>query len=215
MSVASETISRVRAILPDSESRFSDALLTQYATMADSLVRERTGMTMTYYDISLTPRTIYYGLPSDVIQIKGVLYSGDGTTFDDGTLNPVSFRDLDEVARFWKDETGSRPEYFGVLGTPGTPGCYLFIWRPVVDTGKAIRVNYLGTSSSDMESRYIDLAVLPYVMSLIYAQDDFRLFNYWFGKYQDGVEKISREFSGRLGESTGGPHQVPMSGSNL
>lgn len=214
MSVASETIARVRALLPVNESRFSDTLLTQYANAADSLVRERARLTLSEKDITLLPSVVYYGLPSDVIEVKEVLYSSDGTNFDDGVLAAASFRDLDDNARFWKDETADRPYWYGILGTPGTAGCYLYIWRPISTAGGAIRVVYSGTSTDDMPTRYIDDAVLPYVMSLIYAQDDPELFKYWFGKFVVGLDKLSGESRGKIW-SQRGPHNIRMSGGNL
>ena len=215
MSVASEVISRVRALHPDSEGRFSDTLLSSYANAADSLVRERTGMSLTTADVTLLPNVIYYGLPSDAIAIKDVLWSTDGTSFDEGILQPITFRDLDDRTRFWKNDTGSRPEWYGILGTPGAPGCYIMVWRPVTVEGQVIRVIYKTTNTSELSGRHIDLSVLPYVMSLIYAQDDEDLFNYWFGKYQQGVETLYDEYASRHGNSMGGPHSVSMSGGNL
>jgi len=215
VSVASEVISRVRALHPDSEGRFSDTLLSSYANAADSLVRERTGMSVTHTDIALLPNVIYYALPSDAIAIKDVLWSSDGGSFDEGILNPMTFRDLDDRTRFWKSDTGSRPEWYGILGTPGAPGCYIMVWRPVTDEGQEIRVVYRTKNTSDLSGRHIDLAILPYVMSLIYAQDDEDLFNYWFGKYLEGVEILAGEYRNRHGDSMGGPHSVSMSGGNL
>jgi hypothetical protein len=210
MSVTSDVIDRIRAILPDSEDRFSDDLLGKYVSWALAVVSAKTSVLVGAEDVTLIPGVSYYVLPPSLIKVKEVLYAKDGTTFTDGVLFPVTFDELDALSCNWPQESGE-PENFIIFGCPGTTKCYLMIYRKNQSADEKLRVRG-PVIATDVDKRHTDRVVLPYVMALIYAQDEFRLWKFWYSRYLQGVKSMTAECGNRSSDTLGGPHGVPMSG---
>ena len=141
MTLISKVTERVRTYYRYGSARYDDTHVQKMVHAADCAIREHAEFTYATEDITLQAGTIYYALPSDVIKVCSVLYSSDGTTFDDGVLKPFVLSDLDATYRLWTTNTGGTPEHYSVLGTPGIDSCYLMAWMPMSSTsGEKVRV---------------------------------------------------------------------------
>lgn len=207
MSLVSKVTERVRAHYRFGSSRYDDSRIRAMAHSADCAVREYVEPTHSTYDIDLLAGVIYYPLPLDMIRVRSVLYSSNGSTFTDGVLKPMVITDLDDTYSLWINNTGNRPEHYGILSTPGTDGCFLVVWMPMASvTSEKVRVVYTSCepenntdfeSVDDLDDWILDTCHVPHVLSQIYALEDAERFKSYWMDYLDGAEKARIHFANR------------------
>ncbi len=173
--------------------KWSAAAIERYVMLADRAVRERTGNLYLQQEIDLTTDS-EYSLDSKFIDITSVEYASDGSSFN-WYLKPATLDDLDKLNRSWRDDGGSRPEYYVILGAPGTPNSKLMIYRPMSSaSSQKLRVTGLAIGEStticsdDIQSK----CHVPYVMTLLSAGKSAKEAADWYGKYLDGCDEVRR-----------------------
>jgi len=209
MTLVSTVTERVRTYYPYGSTRYTDPEIQEMVHAADCAIREKTECTHGTVDIPLQANTLWYSLSSDVVRVRSVLYSTDGTTFDDGVLKACSLRDLDSTYRLWTSNRGGTPEHFSVLGTPGVSSCYLLVWMPLTAVSdQTVRVEYSKcyptnnsafTALDDIDDKMIDACYVPHVLSQMYAMqsDGNRNFQSYWLEYLAGAERYRSLFASK------------------
>ncbi len=207
MSLVSKVTERVRSYYKYGGSRYTDTRLQAMVHAADCAIREYAEPTVATVDIPLLAETLYYPMPSDVVRVRSVLYSSDGVNFVDGVLKPFVVSDLDTTYRLWINNTGVTPEHYGILSTPGTPGCYLVVWMPLLTvTTQKVRIEYTKCydendstfeAVDDLDDWILDTCHVPHVLSQIYAMENIDKFKGYWTEYMAGVEKARCHFANR------------------
>ena len=140
--IASEVTAKVRLRSPDLAGRWTDADIQKLVHLADLAVKESCETYWAAEEINLHNGTMYYGLPDNIIAVRSVEFSSDGTDYD-YVVKPIIYDELDGFSYKWPDHTGTIPEYFLVFSAPGVNGySRIMIWRPIATvTNEKIRVN--------------------------------------------------------------------------
>jgi len=207
----SELVSGVTEKLQDllpgqigSNARWTTTDVERHIMMADRAVRERLENRYHEQEISLVADTAEYTLDSEFIDIVSVEYASDGSTYD-YYLSPVTFDDLDKIDIGWRDNGGSRPEYYTLISAPGLPQAKIHVYRPMTSVdSQTIRVTGIGLGATDTEVPDDIQAKchVPYVMCMLMAHESPRESTDWFRKYLDGVEEIRRRTRSRYSYGT-------------
>jgi len=209
--VVSDVTTKIRGLVPDSTTRWSDNHIQRLIHLADCSISDECETTWGSADISLIDDGHYYPLPSDVIQVTSVEMSLDGTNFDDGFLRPTTYERLDGFNENWIDDRGTQPRHFLLLGTPGVPTVSsIMVYRPLSSvSGEAIRVNYLRSypnNNAAFEAKTVpdwveDQVYMPYVMSLLYAPSDVKMALKYWREYLDNIPDVRSKFRSKYGDS--------------
>jgi len=160
--------------------------------LADRAVRERTENFYYEQEIVLVADTLEYTLDSEFIEIVGVEFASDGSTYD-RYLKPATLDDLDSKTIGWRDSGGTRPDYYTLLSAPGCPEAKILIWRPMtsVDSQTINVIGFgVGTTTTTVPDDIQGKCHVPYVMALLKAKSAPEEAARWFGKYLDGCETI-------------------------
>lgn len=166
---------RVRAMAPDHEDQWTDAMVQSLIYLADLSVREEADLEWASVEIELVNGALYYAIPSDVIDVRSVEFSRDGITYDH-ILSCVSFEDMDDIDVRWQESSGTTPELFSILSAPGSVAySKILIWRPLLSTsGEKIRINYIKSRTSEDSLAAVEVpdevmedVYLPYVLGLM------------------------------------------------
>lgn len=188
---------RVKRLVPNYGSRWTDALIQSVVHLADAAVREEAETVWKSHDITLNGGALWYSLPNDVVTVESVMYSIDGTDFDK-PLYPAAFAELDRMSYSWNDDTGISPTYYSLWCAPGTSDySRIMIWPAVsAATAEKIRVNYLGAYSDEGALAAVDVpdwvqdrVYVPFVLGVLLRLED-----------PDRAEDHMAEFYGRLPE---------------
>lgn len=188
---------KLQDLLPNqigSNRRWTTAAVERYIMLADRAVRERTENLFTFQNISLVSATAEYTLDSEFIDVVAVEYSSDGTTFD-YYLKPATFDDFDRMNVNWRDDGGTRPEYYTLLSAPGLPTASIHIYRPLTTaTTQVIRVHghRIGTTTTTVPDHVQDECHVPFCMAMMVAKDDPQQAAMWYGRFVAGCERQAR-----------------------
>jgi len=213
--VVAGTLAKLDTLLPG---RIGDnkAYTTSYVTdliMAGFYeVADKCGVLNVTQDITLTQDTLLYDLSSSFITVEYVEFKSDGSNVD-GHLKPVTLRDLDLMSRKWRDDRGTRPEFYSLLSTPGTQnlvssgGAQIQIRRPMssVDS-EIITVTGLGIgdTSTNMPDDIQRLALVPYVMSHLKAVAAPQEAVSYYKMFKDGCDRVRGRYGHRYEEALNG-----------
>lgn len=213
MALTASVVSKVRRAFPSTSDRWSDDHIGHLIYLADCAVREEGQTLWAHTDIALQDEAMYYNLPAGTIAVSHVEFSLDGTTFDDGVLEPTTFSRLDELNSTWIDDRGTQPHHYLLLSAPGVEEySKIMIWRPITAvTAEKIRVHYLSCYGDDNltfttamatvdDEDAEDLVYLPYVKSLLWAEMDPQKAVACFAEYRDGIAKLRERTSARMRE---------------
>ena len=213
--VVAGTLAKLDTLLPG---RIGDnkAYTTSYVTdliMAGFYeVADECGVLNVTQDISLTQDTLLYDLDSTFITVEYVEFKSDGSDVD-GHLKPVTLRDIDLMSRKWRDDRGTRPEFYSLLSTPGTQnitttgGAQIQIWRPMSSvSAEIITVTGLGigSSSTSMPDDIQRLCLVPYVMSHLKAVTAPQEAVKYYRMFEDGCDRVRGRYGHRYEESLNG-----------
>ena len=182
-----------------SNSRWSSTSLERHIMMADRAVRERLENRYHEQEISLVADTSEYSLDSEFIDVVSVEFASDGSTYD-YYLSPVTFDDLDKIDIGWRDNGGSRPEHYVLISAPGLPSAKIMIYRPMSSvSAETIRITGigLGESTTDVPDVIQSKCHVPYVMSILKAQEAPEEAAEWFGEYMSGCDEMRRSTRSR------------------
>ena len=192
---------------------FTDSYVTDLIMAGFYEVADKCGVLNVTQDITLTQDTLLYDLSSSFITVEFVEFKSDGSDVD-GHLRPVTLRDLDLMSRKWRDDRGTRPEYYSLLSTPGTQsytgtsyGADIQIWRPMssVDS-EIITVTGLGigTSSTNMPDDIQRLCLVPYALSHLKAVTSPQDAVKYYKMFEDGCDRVRGRYGHRYSESLNG-----------
>jgi len=213
LSLVDEVRAKIRRLAPDSTTRWTDAQLNEQIHLADCLIREEGQTTWQTIDISLLDEGMYYTLPSNIIAIGSVEFSLDGVTFDDGVLEPTTYRILDDLSRTWRDDRGTQPYHYILLSAPGIYSVSkIMIWRPMADaTAEAIRINCLACyPRNDAAFQAVSVpqviqeeVYVPLVMAQLHAAIDQSVFQLYWNDYRSGMNRVRSRYGHRYAEGLG------------
>lgn len=195
--VVSGVTQKLQDLLPNQigeNRRWTTAAVERYIMLADRAVRELTENLVGYQTISLVADTAAYTLDSEFIDVVAVEYASDGTTYD-YYLRPATFSDFDRLNVGWRADGGTRPEYYTLLGAPGSPGAKIHVHRPMSSvTAQTIRVHghRIGTSIMRAPDHVQMETHVPFVMAILVAKDDPRAAAMWYGRFVAGCERQAR-----------------------
>jgi len=205
--VQAGVLEKVQDLLPKkigTNRTWSTEAVERYIMFADGLIRERTGNLYHQQEIDLLDGTIAYTLDSAFIDIVSVEFATDGTTYD-WYLKPVTLDDLDKISVSWRDDGGTRPEFFTLLGTPGLPSCQIQVYRPITTVdAQTILVTGLGigTTTTTCPDDVQNKCHVPYVMSVLLAKKNPQESASWLGKYFAGCDEVRRRTLSRHSKGT-------------
>jgi hypothetical protein len=205
--VVSGVTEKLQDLLPGqigANSRWTTTDVERHIMMADRAVRERIGNLLHRQEITLLADTSEYTLDSEFIDIVSVEFASDGSTYDE-YLQPITLNDLDKINLGWRDDGGTRPEFYTVLSAPGLPTAKLLVYRPMssVDAQTLRVTGYgIGSTTTDCPDDVQDKCHVPYVMAILLAQEDARAAAEWFGQYLGGCDEMRRRFRSRYSGGT-------------
>lgn len=195
--VLTGVLQKVQDLLPNqigANRKWSQTSVERHIMFADRLVRERTENLYHQQEITLVADTPTYTLDSEFIDITGVEFAYDGSLYD-WYLKPATLDDLDKISIKWRNDSGSRPDYYTVLGALGTPSSEIQIYRPMdAASVQTLRVTGIGmgagtlTCPDDIQNK----CHVPHVMSVLLAKQDPKQAAGWFGQYLAGTEELRR-----------------------
>ena len=198
--------SRVRAMMPEYENRWTDAEIQTLVHTADLAVREGASVEWASHEIELIDGAYYYALPTDVVEVRSVEFSRDGLTYEGGWLECVSFEDMDDVSATWQTDAGTEPSLFSLLSVPGTTTySKIMIWRPILSTsGQKVRVNYIKCRAAEsdltgqsMPDEVQERVYIPYVMSLMKQLDDPQMAAEYMAEYRRNLGWVKARYGHR------------------
>lgn len=191
----------VRAMAPDYDLRWTDAEIRQLVHLADLHVRESGDVEWASYDRTLNDGQAWYTVPSDIVQIKTVMYASDGVNFDD-RLYQTTLDEMDRVNLRWQDDTGT-PSRFMTISAPGIDNYfYLRVWPYLGTTsGEKIRINYTKVRESvasldglDMPDRVQQNVYLPYVLAMLRQAEDPQEAEAYMNEFKRGMHKVRADY---------------------
>jgi hypothetical protein len=190
---------KLQDLLPDqigTNKRWTTSALERYIMLADRAVRERTENLVSSQTIPLISGTAAYTLDSEFIDVVAVEYSDAHATGPwDYYLKSATFDDYDRLNLSWRDDGGSRPEWYTLIGAPGLPTAQIHVHRPLTTaTTQGIRVwgHRIGTTTTRVPDHVQERAHVPYVMAMLLAGEDPQQAAMWFGRFKSGVEEVAR-----------------------
>ena len=216
----------VRAKLPDSQARYTDAELADMVINVDKIVREYCGGRHSHVDIQMLDSVMFYRLPELAIQVVGASVSTDGgSTFNVIELVPTSLSSMSSYSDRWRTTRSNHPERYCVLSAPGCPQgqhgfggtgySMIMLWPSVSgDAQPIVRVRYRSAQSpitvisQSIDWWTIENVYVPGVMAQIYcyeSMDRFRsnweLFLVGMDELRAGLTAPTVEPFAKLGEN--------------
>jgi hypothetical protein len=191
----------VRAMAPDYDWRYTDAQIKQLIHMADLAVRENADMEWASYDRTLNDGQAWYTVPSEIVQIKTVMYAPDGLNFQD-RLMETTVQEMDLLGCRWQDDTGP-PSRFLTISCPGIDNYfYLRVWPyPSTTTGEKIRINYTkvresvsGIEGLEVPDRVQQNVYLPYVLAMLRQGEDPQEAEAYIQEFKRGLVKVRADY---------------------
>jgi hypothetical protein len=189
--------------------RWTTSDVERHIMLADRAVRERTGNLYHQQEITLANDTAEYTLDSEFIDIVSVEFASDGSTYDD-YLKPVTLDDLDKISLNWRDDGGTRPDYYAVLSAPGLPTAKILVYRKIATVdAQTIRVTGLGigTSTTTVSDDVQQRCHVPYVMAILYAHENPRRSAELFGEFLGNCDEVRRR---TLSKYANGPARIEV-----
>lgn len=186
---------------PDYDYRWTNAEIRKLIHLADLRVREGCDMEWASYDRTLNDAQAWYTIPSEIVQIKTVMYASDGIDFDE-RLMETSLDEMDSIARKWQDDTGS-PTRFMMVSMPGIDNYSLLrVWPyPSSTSGEKIRINYTKVRENisnldglDVPDRVQQNVYLPFVLSLLRQADDPDEAEAYMQEFKRGLYKVCADY---------------------
>lgn len=206
MAVLSDVAEKVGDLLPGqigTGKRWTGDYVDYLAISASRIACERCDLVWNQQEISLEADVSEYDLSTEFVQIVSVEFSEDGSEYDD-FLTATTMRDLDELFKSWKSDTGSRPRWYCLLSCPGLPesttdagdGAKIRIHRPPssVDSQK-IRVNGYATGTAleelslGIDQDIMDMVHVPYVMAILLATSEPERSVRYFQQFKEGCDR--------------------------
>lgn len=199
---------KVRRLLPNGGERFDDTRMGDYIRLADCAIREEAEIEWASEEIDLIAGALYYPIPADVIEVRSVEFSRDGTIYD-SSLRPVTFAELDRCSLHWQDDEATEPEYYGVLSQPGTMNwSRLLVWKKMAAvSGETIRVNYIKSRATTGDLAAVTMpdsvqyeVYVPFVMALCCAEFDVQMAERYMAEYLTNIPKVWMRYQNQYGE---------------
>jgi len=182
--------------------QWSDTYIETLCLAAAHAAAERIGYQWVTQTINLVNDQHEYALGSTFVDVKTVLYSRDGTTFDDW-ISPVSMQKLDRSWHRWRQDRGT-PGYYVLLSAPGlqdvsTQGisAKIMIYPADSSVGSSkIKVSGVGiaTATSNVPDGVQERVHVPYVMAILRAVQDPGEAKMWYEKYLYEADKMRGRF---------------------
>lgn len=173
--------------------------LERYILLADNAVSERVEKFLHSQEIELIADTAEYTLDSEFVSVVAVEYVD--ASGDYWPLRPATFDDFDRMNMGWRDDLGTRPEFYTLVSAPGRPTAAIHIYRPMSSvTDEIINVYGVGTNPGAPDHVQENCHV-PYVMAMLTAKSDPRQAAMWFGRFQAGCEKMARRSVSKYAEN--------------
>ena len=190
---------------------YSTAYVNAIILAAHYAVTERTETQFVSEDITLVADTLEYDLSSKFITVASVDFKSDGSIID-GSLTAATMDDFDRLSLSWRDDRGTRPEYYALLSAPGTrvttagvPDSRIMIYRQMsAVTSEVITVNGIGMESDLLDSvpnDVQDYCVVPYCMSHLYANRDIKYAMGQYDKFVAGCVKMAGRYLNKFVEN--------------
>lgn len=199
-------IAKIRNLAPSAANRWTDTFIRSMAHVADLILCEQAEVNWSTHNIALSADAIYFALPSNAIWVSAVLYSEDGTTFNDGVLWPVTINELDQTDPTWPDTSGTRPTHYFILSTPGGEGARIAIYphMSTVTTEKirlvylACRpVNNLTMAALTVPEKIEDIYYVPMTLALMYGAFDTDMAQHYYGRAMQGINLVRGMYANR------------------
>jgi len=223
MALVDSVLVKIRDIFPGSSSRWDDTFTKKLIHLADCSIRSKIGSLFAYTDISLLADATYYALPTATVQVLGLLYSEDGTNFDDGVLRSTTYDRLDLVDPTWKDTRGERPSHYWLLSTPGVPGYSKFGIYPSLSgpSVEKVRVHFVAclpdnnatflAQAEPQSAEWVEDAVyVPFVAAMMLGGYEQKMaLHYWqtytgnLAKAKTHYDSMRQEYIDSLGDWPG------------
>ena len=217
--VVSGTKSKVQNLMPGmigTNRTFTDSYVESVILAGWYSIAEKCGICHAVQYIDLTDNTAEYDLDHMFIDITSVEFRSDGSNID-GNLKAVTLDDLDRLSRKWRDDRGTRPEYYTLLSAPGIPesvadasdGSKILIHRPIASTssedivvkGYAVGAAVSSAASTNVPEDVQRMCLVPYTMAHLKAVTDPGAAVKYMRMCQDGVDRIKGRFINRNAET--------------
>ena len=219
--VVTGTKAKLEKLLPDmigDNKTYSSAFVEELIMAGFYDVCERIELLPASEDVTLEADTLEYDLTGKFIEITSVEWV-PGDVNREGHLKAVTLGDLDKMSRKWRDSRGSEPEYYSLLSAPGMPetstdagdGSRILIWRPlssVSDDKLRVTGFIAGTTTTTTPEDVQRLCITPYVMSHLMAVRDPAKAQHYFGKFEEGCERVRGRFGHKYDETTHGAYSM-------
>lgn len=199
-------IAKIRNLAPNGANRWTDSFIRSMVHFADMMLCEQAEINWARSDISLTASATYFAVPVSAIWVGAVLYSEDGTTYNDGVLWPVTINELDQTNPTWKDTIGTKPTHYFLLSTPGTSGSRIGIYPKMsAATSQKIRIvclacrpdNNLLMFATSVPENIEDIYYVPMVMAMLYGGFDTNTANHYLDRAMNGINIIRGMYANR------------------
>lgn len=205
--VLSDGLNMVKALVPGqvgSNKRWTDDLIQTLLVAADRAVRERLEIHAHEQLITLVAGTSTYDLDPEFVGIALVEYSLGGTEYDH-TLVPASYDDLDRNHWRWRQQSGARPEAYGLASCPGVQQDGVSNYSQIVVYPTPTATGYLRVGGcgiapvADQATMTAPMDVLkkcyvPYVLTCLYAVESPKRAISEYASFVDGCQIVRDRF---------------------
>jgi hypothetical protein len=201
--IVSEVTAKIRALVPESSGRWTDAAIGVLVHQADLMVGEQCDTTWSHTDITLVAGSLYYPLPTSIIGVGAVALGVNGTDFIDGTLFPCTISDLDESDVNWRSTAGTAPTHYSLLGAPGSESSRIMLWPAMSTvTTEKVRVTHLFSTITNnalmigksAAPEIQDSVYVPLVLGMMFAPLDAARANLYFRRAFDEMPSVRGGF---------------------
>ncbi|HUV62946.1 MAG TPA: hypothetical protein VMW24_03555 [Sedimentisphaerales bacterium] len=214
--VVAGTKAKLQDLLPGrigDNKAFSDSYVESLIMAGFNDVAERCELVRATETISMLDDTLVYDLDSSFINITSVAFLPDGGD-EDGILTVATLDDLDRKSRKWRDDRGTRPEYYTLLSAPGIPetstdaadGSQILVYRALSDATDAELRIYgvaVGGSTTNTSEDIQRMCLVPYTMAQLKAIADPRSAHGHYDKFLEGCEKVRARYGHKYTETIG------------
>jgi hypothetical protein len=207
--VVSGVLEKLQDLLPDQigdNARWTTSDVERHIMLADRAFRERSESL--YNDAVPQVRDTYYEytLDTDMIDVISVEFSADGSVYDD-YLKPITLEDLDKINPKWRSDGSSKPEYYVLLGTPGFSGCRIILYPIMSDISDSptMRIvgHSIGATTDYVPDDIQETCHVPYVMSILKANESPREAVDWHRQFLDGCEEAKKRYRNKFRQNPG------------
>ena len=196
---------------------YSDSYVEDLIMAGFNEVAEKCDLLTSKVVIDLVADTLIYDLNKSFIDVHSVDFLPQGGD-PDGTLTAVTLDDLDRMSRKWRDDRGTRPEFYTLLSVPGIPetesgvsddGSKILIYRPMA-TVDDDQVQVVGTTvgvSATLAPEDIQrFCLVPYVMAHLKAVSQPSVAHKHYARFLNGCDRVRGRYGVKLTETptTGG-----------